>query len=86
MIGSLLLYSDVQLFLPSFIYLFTIHAWLVNSRKSVIWVCTYMRDEYQQDGDGLGPLHKLVDLNFNQTLQALKKHLYHSCRKDVVSA
>ena len=45
-----------------------------------------MRDEYQQNGVGLGPLHELVDLNFNWTLQALKKHLYHSCRKDVVSA
>ena len=45
-----------------------------------------MRDEYQQDGVGLGQLHELVDLNFNWTLQALKKHLYHSCRKEVVSA
>ena len=53
-----------------------------------------MRDEYQQDGVGLGPLHELVDLqnkcdrsyNFNWTLQALKKQLYHSCRKEVVSA
>ena len=45
-----------------------------------------MRDEYQQDGVGLGPLHELVDLNFNWTLQALKKHLYHSYIKDVVSA
>ena len=53
-----------------------------------------MRDEYQQDEVGLGPLHELVDLqnkcdrslNFNWTLQALKKHLYHSCRKEVVSA
>ena len=45
-----------------------------------------MRDKYQQDGVGLGPLHELVDLNFNWTLQALKKHLYHSCRKEVVSA
>ena len=43
-----------------------------------------MRDEYQRDGVGLGPLHELVDLNFNWTLQLLKKHLYHSCRKDVV--
>ena len=42
-----------------------------------------MRDEYQQDGVGSGPLHELVDLNFNLTLQALKKLLYHSCRKDV---
>ena len=58
-----------------------------SSRKCVIWVCTYMRDEYhQQDGVGLGPLHELADLTFNWTLQALKKHLYHSCRKDVVSA
>ena len=53
-----------------------------------------MRDEYQQDGVGLGPLQELVDLqnkydrslNFNWTLQALKKHLCHSCRKEVVSA
>ena len=46
-----------------------------------------MRDKYhQQDGVGSGPLHELVDLTFNWTLQALKKHLYHSCRKDVVSA
>ena len=45
-----------------------------------------MRDEYQQDRVGLGPLHELVDLNFNWTLQALKKHLYNSCRKDVVGA
>ena len=37
-------------------YLFKIHAWLVSSRKFVIWVCTCMRDEYQQDGVGLGPL------------------------------
>ena len=67
-----------KLFLPSFIYLFTI--------QFVIWVCTYMRDEYhQQDGVGLGPLHKLADLTFNWTLKALKKYLYHSCRKDVVS-
>ena len=46
----------------------------------------YMCDEYQQDGFELGPLHELVDLNFNWTLQALKKHLYHSSRKDVASA
>ena len=53
-----------------------------------------MRDEYQQDGVGLGPLHELVDLqnkcdrsfNFNWTLEALKKQLYHSCRKEAVSA
>ena len=45
-----------------------------------------MRYEYQQDAVGLGPLHELVDLNFNWTLQAQKKHLYHSCKKDVVSA
>ena len=45
-----------KLFLPSFIYLFTIHAWLVSSRKFVIWVCAYMRNKYQQDGDGLGPI------------------------------
>ena len=45
-----------------------------------------MRDEYQQDGVGLGPMHQLADLNFNWTLQALKKHLYHSFRKNVVSA
>ena len=51
-----------KLFLPSFIYLFTIHAWLVSSRKFVIWVCTYMRDDYQQDGVGLGPLYELVNL------------------------
>ena len=52
-----------------------------------------MVDEYQQDGVGLRPLHEVVDLqnkcdrslNFNWTLQVLKKHLYHSCRK-VVSA
>ena len=44
-----------------------------------------MRDEHLLvDGVGLGAI--LVDLNFNWTLQALKKHLYHSCRKDVVSA
>ena len=54
-----------KLFLPSFIYLFTIHAWLVSSRKFVIWVCAYMRNTYQQDGVGLGPLHKLVGLEFN---------------------
>ena len=36
-----------------------------------------MRDKYQQDGVGLGPLYELVYLNFNWTLQALKKHLYH---------
>ena len=53
-----------------------------------------MRDEYQQDGVGLGLLHELVNLqnkcdrslNFNWTLQALKKHLCHSCRKEVASA
>ena len=45
-----------------------------------------MRDEYQQEGVGSGPLHELVDQNFDRTLQVLKKHLYHSCRKDVVSA
>ena len=45
-----------------------------------------MRDKYQQDGLGLGPMHELVDLNFKWTLQALKKHLYDSCRKEVVSA
>ena len=53
-----------------------------------------MCDEYQQDGVGSGPLLELVDLknkcdrsfNFNWTLQALKKQLYHSCRKEVVSA
>ena len=53
-----------------------------------------MHDEYQQDGAGLGPLHELVDLqnkcdrslNFDWTLQALKKHLCHSCGKEVVSA
>ena len=43
-----------------------------------------MRNKYQQDGVELGPLHKLV--GFNWTLQELKKHLYHSCRKEVVSA
>ena len=37
-------------------YLFTIHAWLVSSRKFVIWVSTCMRDEYQLDRVGLGPL------------------------------
>ena len=50
-----------------------------------------MRDEYQQEGVGLGPFHELVDLqnkcdrslNFNWTLHMLKKHLYHSCRKVV---
>ena len=46
----------------------------------------YMRNKYQQDGVGLGPLHELVGLKFNWTSQALKKHLYHSCRKEVVSA
>ena len=53
-----------------------------------------MRDEYQQDGVGLGPLDDFVvlqnkcdrSLNFNWTLQALKKHLCHSRRKEVVSA
>ena len=53
-----------------------------------------MRDEYQQDGVELGPLHELVDLqnicdrscNFNRTLQALKKQFYHSFRKEVVSS
>ena len=57
-----------------------------------------MRDEYQQDGVELGPLgcmnwpiFNLQDkcdssFNFNWTLQALKKQLYHSCRKQVVSA
>ena len=53
-----------------------------------------MRDEYQQDRVGLDPLLELVDLqnkcdrsfNFNWTLQALKKQLYHRCRKEVVSA
>ena len=49
-----------KLFLPSCIYLFTIHAWLVSSRKFVIWVCTYIRDEYQQDWVWLGPLHELI--------------------------
>ena len=73
-----------KLFLPSFIYLFTIHAWLVSSKKFVIWVCEYMRNKYQQDGDGLGPLHELIGLEFNWTLKTLKKHLYHSCRKEVV--
>ena len=51
-----------------------------------------MRDDYQQDGVGLGPLLELVNLqnkcdssfNFNWTLQALKKYLYHGCGKDVV--
>ena len=42
-----------------------------------------MRDKYQQDGDGLGPLHGLVGLKFNWTSHTLKKHLYHSCRKEV---
>ena len=54
-----------KLFLPSFIYFFTIHARLVSSRKFVIWVCAYMRNKYQQDGVGLGPLHELVGLEFN---------------------
>ena len=45
-----------------------------------------MRNKYQQDGVGLGPLHELVGLKFNWTSQALKKHLYHSRRKEVVSA
>ena len=47
-----------------------------------------MRDEYQQDGVGLGPLQNKCDrsLNFKWTLQALKKHLCHSCRKGVLSA
>ena len=45
-----------------------------------------MRDEYQQDGVRLGPVHELVDFNFNWTLPALKKHLYYSCRKEVASA
>ena len=35
-----------------------------------------MRSKYQQDGVGLGPLHKLVGLKFNWNLDALKKHLY----------
>ena len=44
-------------------YLFTIHAWMVSSRKFVIWVCRCMRDEYQQDRVGLGPirLHELAN-------------------------
>ena len=43
-----------------------------------------MRNKHQQDGVGLGPLHELVGLEFSWTLQILKKHLYHSCRKEVV--
>ena len=47
-----------------------------------------MRNKYQQDGVGLGPLHEFNEckngLEFNWTLQTLKKHLYHSCRKEVV--
>ena len=43
-----------------------------------------MRNKYQQDGVGLGPLHELVGLEFNWTLQTLKKYLCHSCRKEVV--
>ena len=46
----------------------------------------YMRNKYQQDGVGLGPLHELVVLKFKSTSKALKKDLYHSCRKEVVSA
>ena len=55
-----------------------------------------MGDEYQQDRVGLGPLgcmnwstfriNVTGYFNFNWTLQALKKQLYHSCRKQVVSA
>ena len=55
-----------------------------------------MLDEYQQDGVGLDPLrlHELVNLqnkydrsfNLNWPLQAQKKQLHHSCRKQVVSA
>ena len=45
-----------------------------------------MRNKYQQDGVGLDPMYKLVGLKFNWTLHALKKDLYHSCRKEVVSA
>ena len=35
-----------------------------------------MRNKYQQDGVGLGPLHELVVLKFKSTLKALKKDLY----------
>ena len=47
-----------------------------------------MHSKYQQDGFGLGPLHELVVLKFKSTLslKAPKKNLYHSCRKEVVSA
>ena len=45
-----------------------------------------MRDKYQQDGVGLGPLDELVVLKFKSTLKELKKDLYHSCRKEVMSA
>ena len=56
-----------------------------------------MRDEYQQDGVGLGPLgcmnwstcrinvHDRL-FNVNWTSEAPKKQLYHNCRKQVVSA
>ena len=54
-----------KLFLPSFVDLFTIHAWLVSSRKFIIWVCAYMGNKYQQDGVGLGPLHE-----FNECMNA----------------
>ena len=43
-----------------------------------------MSNKYQQDGVGLGPLLEFVGLEFNWTLQILKKHLYHSCMKEVV--
>ena len=44
-----------------------------------------MRNKYQQDGvSWIRPLHELVGLEVNWTLQTLKKHLCHSCRKEVV--
>ena len=45
-----------------------------------------LASKYQQDGVGLGPLHELVVFKFKSTLKELKKDLYHSCRKEVVSA
>ena len=86
-----------KLFLPYFLLFIYDSCLAGSSGKFVILVCTYMRDEYQQHRVGLGPLHELVDLqhkydgslNFNWTLQliqALKKQLYHSFRKEVVSA
>ena len=44
-----------------------------------------MRNKYQQDGVGFGPLHELDVLKFKSTLKALKKDLYYSCKKEVVS-